>query len=353
MAPGIIKKLTEKANNLLTGIFDLLVFVLLGAIDFLTLILGKYINHRLNFDDFNLWYMGNFLTLVFSGSFILFLIIFWVKDRQEFTRKRMLLLILWFLGFAFTIAGGYMNQSNSGIDINLLDTPFYKLYTGVLFNIGFAFKATLSAFVVIKIFSPKRWAIVYTGVLLLFYYLSVFLYTYIYVSDGVKTGSTYNEKNPAEVAVVLGAAVWKYNRPSTILKMRIDKGLQLYSRGIVHKLQLTGSNAPGELPEADVAFYYLLQKRINPADIRIESESRSTLDQISYIKNTLIQRNGFQKIIIVSDAFHLTRVKEMAEFYNLSVDLVKSDLVMSDESVRYYKFREVVGLINFWMFGVK
>lgn len=353
MTPGIIKTFTEKTKKMLAGIFDLLVFVLLGAIDFLTLILGKYINHRLDFDEFNLWYMGNFLTLLFSGLLIVSLIIFWCKDREEFSKKRMLMLALWFIGFGFTIAGGYMNQRNSGIDVNLLDTPFYKLYTGVLFNIGFAFKAVLTSFVIIKIFSPKKWAFIYTGLILLFFYSSLFLYTYIHVSESVKSGSTYSEKNPAEVAVILGAAVWKYNKPSSILKMRIDKGLQLYTRKIVQKLQLTGSNAPGELPEADVAFYYLMQKKINPADIRIESQSRSTLDQISYIKNVLIQRNGYQKIIVVSDGFHLTRVKEMAEFYNLSVDLVKSDLEMSEESVRYYKLREVVGLINFWMFGVK
>jgi hypothetical protein len=46
-------------------------------------------------------------------------------------------------------------------------------------------------------------------------------------------------------------------------------------------------------------------------------------------------------------------VKELAEFYNLNIDVVKSDLNLADDSVLYYNFREVIGLINFWMFGVK
>lgn len=353
MALNKIKPYIEKVNTRLSGIFDLFVFVLLGAIDFITIVFGKYLNHKLDFEDFNLMYTGNFLTLLYSATFILLLIVFWLKDKSEFTKRRSLFLVVWFLGFGFTVFGIYLNQSDSGIDINLLDTPFYKLYTGLFFNIGFAFKTAFFCYILIKIIKPKRFLILYTGLAMLILYLSVFVYTYKFIENGVTYKLSYSESSPAEIGVILGAAVWKYNKPSTILKLRIDKGLQLYSQGIVKKLQLTGSNAPGELAEADVAFYYLMEKKVNPADIRIESESRSTLDQISYIKRVLIEKSGFQKIIVISDAFHLPRVKELAEFYNLNIDVVKSDLSLAEDSVLYYNFREVIGLINFWMFGVK
>ncbi len=353
MTENKISSIRQKLGRRLSGVFDLLVLVLLGAIDFLTLILGKYLNHRLDLEEFNPLYRGNFFTLVFSGVVIVAFLVFWLKDRAEFTRKRMLMLSFWFIGFGFTIAGIYLNQSNTGPDLNLLDTPFYKLYTGIFFNIGFAFKALLLAYLLMKVISGKRFIVAGSAIVLVVVYLFMFIYTYVYVGKGVTTKTAFSSENPADVAVILGAAVWKYNKPSSILKMRIEKGFQLYSNGIVKKLQLTGNNAPGELPEADVAFYYLLEKQIDPADIRLESESRSTLDQISYIKSVLIERNGYQKIIVVSDAFHLTRIKEMAEFYDLKIDLVSSDLAMTDDSLRYYVLREVVGLINFWMFGVK
>ncbi len=345
--------IASKIQQKLSGIFDLLVLVLFGAIDLLTLIFGKYLNHRLDFEDFNPLYRGNLFTLIFSIVMMLLFIIFWLKDRNEFTRRRMLMLSCWFLGFGFTIGGIYLNQSNTGSGVNLLGTPFYKLYTGVFFNIGFAFKTLLLAYVFMKILAWKRFVVAGSAVIMLLLYVSLFVYTWVYVGEGVNTRVVYTSQNPADMGVILGAAVWKYNKPSSILKMRIEKGLQLYSKGIVKKLQLTGNNAPGELPEADVAFYYLLNKKIDPADIRLETESRSTLDQISYIKSTLIERNGYQKIIVISDAFHLPRIKEMAEFYNLKIDLVNSDLAMTSESLRYYVLREVVGLINFWMFGVK
>lgn len=353
MTDSKIRSFKDQMVRNLSGVFDLLVLVLLGAIDLLTLILGKYLNHRLDFEVFNPLYRGNFFTLLFSGVLIILFIVFWLKDRAEFTKKRMLMLTFWFTGFGFTIAGIYLNQSNSGPDLNLLDTPFYKLYTGIFFNIGFAFKALLLAYLMMKIIAGKRYIVAGSAVILIVLYISMFVYTYSYVQKGVTIRTGYNSENPADVAVILGAAVWKYNKPSSILKMRIDKGLQLYTKGTVKKLQLTGNNAPGELPEADVAFYYLLDKKIDPADVRLEAESRSTLDQISYIKNVLIERNGYQKIIVVSDAFHLTRIKEMAEFYDLKIDLVSSDLAMTGDSLRYYLLREVVGLINFWMFGVK
>lgn len=348
-----IRPFFEKLNARLSGIFDLFVFVLLGTIDFITIVFGKYLNHKLDFEDFHFMYMGNFLTLLYNTTFILILVIFWLKDKVEFTKRRLFFLIFWFLGFGFTVIGFYLNQSDSGNSINLLDTPFYKLYTGVFFNIGFAFKAFLFSYIIIKIVKPKRFLVIYTLLVMIFCYIAAFGFTYRFIKDAPLSKLTYSESSPAEIAVILGAAVWKYNKPSTILKLRIDKGLQLYSQGIVKKLQLTGSNAPGELAEADVAFYYLMDKKVNPADIRIESESRSTLDQISYIKNSLIARYGFQKIIVISDAFHLPRVKELAEFYNLDIDVVKSDLTLAEDSVFYYNFREVIGLINFWMFGVK
>lgn len=345
--------IASKIQEKLSGIFDLLVLVLFGAIDLLTLIFGKYLNHRLDFEDFNPLYRGNLFTLIFSIMMMILFISFWMKDKREFTRRRMLMLTFWFLGFGFTIGGIYLNQSNTGSGVNLLGTPLYKLYTGIFFNIGFAFKTFLLAYVFMKVVSAKRFIVAGSVVIMLLLYVSLFVYTWVYVGEGVKTRPVYTSQNPADVGVVLGAAVWKYNKPSSILKMRIEKGLQLYSKRIVKKLQLTGNSAPGELPEADVAFYYLLNKKIDPADIRLETESRSTLDQISYIKSTLVGRNGYQKIIVISDAFHLPRIKEMAEFYNLKIDLVNSDLAMASESLRYYVLREVVGLINFWMFGVK
>ncbi|KAB2909225.1 MAG: YdcF family protein [Ignavibacteriaceae bacterium] len=337
----------------LKGIFDLFVLVLLGAIDFLTQTLGKYLNHRLDFEAFSFSYRGNLFYLIFSGLMIVLFIIFWLKDKDEFTNKRMLMLTFWFLGFVFSVSGIYLNQSSTGPTVSLLDTPFDKLYTGIFFNIGFAFKTILVAYLIMKIISGKRFVVLGSVSLFILAYATMFVYTYSYISSGMTTKLTYSRKNPADVAVILGAAVWKYNRPSSIFRMRIEKGLQLYATGAAKKLQLTGSNAPGELPEADVAFYYLLNKKINPGDIRLEAESRSTLDQISYIKTELIGKTGYQKIIIVSDAFHLTRVKEMAQFYNLSLDYVKSDITLTDDSLRWYLFREVVGLINFWMFAVK
>ncbi|MBK7866281.1 MAG: hypothetical protein IPJ75_04395 [Ignavibacteriales bacterium] len=76
MALNKLKPYIEKVNTRLSGIFDLFVFVLLGAIDFITIVFGKYLNHKLDFEDFNLMYTGNFLTLLYSATFIFFLIVF-------------------------------------------------------------------------------------------------------------------------------------------------------------------------------------------------------------------------------------------------------------------------------------
>src|SRR5437660_1724484 len=53
--------------------------------------------------------------------------------------------------------------------------------------------------------------------------------------------------------VVLGAAVWGGNRPSPVLRERINKGYELLSSGTIKYIILTGGGSPGEMTEAEVA----------------------------------------------------------------------------------------------------
>ncbi|MBK7819424.1 MAG: YdcF family protein [Sphingobacteriaceae bacterium] len=113
---------------------------------------------------------------------------------------------------------------------------------------------------------------------------------------------------------MLGAAVWSDNQPSPSLKARVDKAIQLFNDKKIDMIQLTGSHAPGELSESDVAFDYIMKSDINPKFIWKENRTTSTLEQIQFIRNEILTRKDVGEITIISDTYHLPRVMEIANF---------------------------------------
>ncbi|MFN4174641.1 MAG: YdcF family protein [Parachlamydiaceae bacterium] len=86
---------------------------------------------------------------------------------------------------------------------------------------------------------------------------------------------------------MLGAAVWSDNKPSPILAARVDKAIDLMKNFNVEKVYFTGSNAPGELSEAEVALNYLKSKNVSADNVITETNTTSTTEQIQFIKNKM------------------------------------------------------------------
>ena len=179
------------------------------------------------------------------------------------------------------------------------------------------------------------------------------LFAYFFMDLKMKSYSEDLQKRKGDnIGVVLGAAVWSGNKPSPTLASRIDKAAELYKEGIINKVQLTGSNAPGELSEAEVAYNYILKKGVNSSDIMIEAKTTSTNEQIKFIKQELVPIENFDNIYIISDEYHLVRVREISRFFDLNVKVVASELRLSFDSMLYYRVRESVALLIFWCFAI-
>jgi len=185
------------------------------------------------------------------------------------------------------------------------------------------------------------------GFLLSFLLLS-FLYTFNtdeYIFKENKTKFDYG--------IILGAAVWSGNMPSPIFKGRIKKGAELYKGGVINKIHLTGGNAPGEISEAKAAYNYLLgNHNIQSDDIFIEEETSTTNEQIKFIKQNLQKQRKDIKFLIISDEFHLKRIQEMADFYNINSCVISSDKNLNIGKSLSYRFRDCTGLILFWLFAI-
>jgi uncharacterized SAM-binding protein YcdF (DUF218 family) len=126
------------------------------------------------------------------------------------------------------------------------------------------------------------------------------------------------EAQPADVILVLGAAEYR-GRPSPVLRARLDHALELYNRKLAARILTTGG-AGGDpvFTEGGVGRSYLTSRGVPSEAIIVENQGESTV-QSTAMAGEIMRRMGLQSVIVVSDGYHIYRVKEMLQFRGLKV----------------------------------
>ena len=139
-----------------------------------------------------------------------------------------------------------------------------------------------------------------------------------YISLRIEQQSTRDEAQPADVIIVLGAAEYR-GRPSPVLRARLDHALELYRRGLAPRILTTGG-AGGDpiFTEGGVGRSYLVNKGVPSESIVVEPEGESTVYSIA-AASEILRRMGLQSAIVVSDGYHIYRVKKMLQANGLRV----------------------------------
>ncbi len=121
----------------------------------------------------------------------------------------------------------------------------------------------------------------------------------------------------ANAIVVLGAAQYA-GRPSPVLEARLDHAIRLYRRGIAPLLIFTGGKAEGDITsEAETSARYARRNGVPNSAIILESESRSTTEQMHAVARMARARN-YTGVVLVSDRFHMLRLLLTAWKLNLT-----------------------------------
>lgn len=124
--------------------------------------------------------------------------------------------------------------------------------------------------------------------------------------------STRDEARSADVIIVMGAAEYR-GHPSPVLKLRLDHAADLYQRRLAPYIMTTGG--PGGDPsftEGGVGRSYLIDRGIPPEAIIVEEEGESTAYSLS-AASEILRRMGLHSCIIVSDGYHVFRVKRILQ----------------------------------------
>jgi uncharacterized SAM-binding protein YcdF (DUF218 family) len=122
----------------------------------------------------------------------------------------------------------------------------------------------------------------------------------------------------AECAIVLGAAAW-HDKPSPVLRERLNHAITLYKTGKVKALVLTGGYGKGaDFAESEVGLEYCVSQGVPRAVIRAELESLNTIDNLKEAKK-IMKDEGWKEALLVSDPWHLKRARRMAADLDLVV----------------------------------
>ncbi len=141
---------------------------------------------------------------------------------------------------------------------------------------------------------------------------AVALIVVAYISVQVEAQSRLDEARPADVILVLGAAEYS-GHPSPVLRARLDHALELYNGKFAARILTTGG-AGGDpvFTEAGVGRSYLISKGVPSEAVIVETEGESTVYSTAFA-GEIMQRMGLRSAIVVSDGYHIYRVKKMLQ----------------------------------------
>ncbi|MBI3666799.1 MAG: YdcF family protein [Acidobacteria bacterium] len=135
---------------------------------------------------------------------------------------------------------------------------------------------------------------------------------FLYVCFEVWRQSGREEAGAADAIVVFGAAEYR-GQPSPVLKARLDHALELYRRALAPRIITTGGHGGDpRFTEGEVGRIYLAKNNVPSEVILVEPAGESTMESAAAVAE-IMDRMRMTSCIVVSDGYHIFRVKKMLE----------------------------------------
>lgn len=300
----------------------------------------KYDFQSILLSEFDYKKTSNLITIVIFLAITAMIILNMFSSEEYRTGGLTFILILSIVGFAsLLVSSNIVDKENKII--------LCSVFLGVtIYNLCQLFFLLLSRSKKIQ-FLNGIWALI---LIVLFITGAIFYKVYQFKDDSDLYAS---ETRKSDAGVILGAAVWGGNRPSPILRERINKGFEIYEKKYVSKLVLTGGGGSNtEMSEGEVEKNELRKYGVELKDLIIEDKSSSTFEQILYVRDKVYTKNKWTRIILISDDFHLFRASEMCRFNNINTDCIATDTPRTMEGAINNCFKETVAVIFYWIFGI-
>lgn len=141
--------------------------------------------------------------------------------------------------------------------------------------------------------------------------LGILVLIWVAIAAAVEWTGRQDQAGPADAIAVLGAA--QYNgRPSPVFRARLDHAATLYRAGHAPVILVTGGVGRRDtLSEAAVGARYLATLGIPPAAVVQLPAGSDTYASLAEVGGWFRGR-GSRRVLLVSDAFHLLRLRILA-----------------------------------------
>jgi uncharacterized SAM-binding protein YcdF (DUF218 family) len=174
----------------------------------------------------------------------------------------------------------------------------------------------------------------------------------IALSVRIGNQSTREEAQPADVIMVMGAAEYR-GHPSPVLKLRLDHAVHLYQQHLAPYIMTTGgAGGDASFTEGGVGRSYLIDRGVPAEAIVVEAAGESTVYSVS-AASEILRRMGLRSCIIVSDGYHIFRVKKILEQDGFTVFGSPREPGETTPAKQWWQyFRQAVGY-GLWKIGVR
>jgi len=132
----------------------------------------------------------------------------------------------------------------------------------------------------------------------------------LYTSWQIMREGGVDEARPADAIVVFGAAEY-VGHPSPVYRARLDHAYDLFQRGLAPVIITTGgAGKDPRYSEGQVGRDYLEARGIPDVNLIAETQGGNT-DESTQRVAVIMHANGMTSGLLVSDAYHLYRAKQM------------------------------------------
>ncbi len=121
--------------------------------------------------------------------------------------------------------------------------------------------------------------------------------------------------------LVLGCAVWEEGVPSHMLEDRLKRGLELYTAEAAPKLLMSGDHGQNDYDEVGTMKAYAVEAGVASENVFMDHAGFSTYESMYRAKEIF----GVQKVIIVTQQYHLYRAVYIARMLGLEAYGVAAD----------------------------
>lgn len=148
------------------------------------------------------------------------------------------------------------------------------------------------------------------------------------------------------IAIVFGAGLNRSGGPSPVLYDRVATAVDLYQRGLVDKLLLTGDNRFVDYNEPEAMRQTALQLGVPDGDLVLDYAGRRTYDSCYRARSIF----GVERAILVTQAFHLDRAMYLCASFGLDTIGVMADRrSYAASSATWWSIREAAATVAAWL----